>query len=91
MKRLIAILTAGLALASPAAALSSSAAPGGYQVAAQTATASAISGRVVDARKNDPLAGVKVTAYLVGSTVADATAMTDAQGQFTLNGLRGGD
>ncbi|HEY5093738.1 MAG TPA: carboxypeptidase-like regulatory domain-containing protein [Candidatus Eremiobacteraceae bacterium] len=91
MKRLIAILTAGLALASPAAALSSSAAPGAYQVAAQTATASAISGRVVDARKNDPLAGVKVTAYRVGSTVADATAMTDAQGQFTLNGLRGGD
>jgi 5-hydroxyisourate hydrolase-like protein (transthyretin family) len=89
MKKHIAILTAALALASPVAALSS-AAPGGYLVAAQTAPA-AISGRVVDARNNNPLAGVKVTAFRIGFTVAQSTASTDAQGQFTLNGLTGGD
>lgn len=90
MKQRIAILTAVLALASPVAALSASA-TSGYQVAAQTAANSAVSGRVVDARNNNPLAGVKVTAYRIGFTVAQATAMTDAQGQFTLNGLTGGD
>ena len=90
MKQQIALLTAALALASPAAALSSNAS-GGYQVAAQTASNSAISGRVVDAGNNNPLAGVKVTAYRIGFTVAQATAMTDAQGQFTLTGLTGGD
>lgn len=91
MKRYIAILTAALALSSPAAALSSPAGPAAYQVAANAATLSAISGHVVDAQKNTPLAGVKVTAYRIGFTAVQAIAMTDAQGQFTLGGLSGGD
>ena len=90
MKQRIAILSAVLMLASPAAALSSTG-TGGYQVAANTGTASAISGRVVDAQTNNPLAGVKVTAYRIGFTQVQASAMTDSQGQFTLNGLTGGD
>jgi hypothetical protein len=34
---------------------------------------------------------VKVTAFQQGSTVAEASSVTDDQGQFTLSGLRGGD
>jgi Carboxypeptidase regulatory-like domain len=51
----------------------------------------ALSGRVVDSRRNDPLQGVKVIAYPEGSTVAEASTITDDQGRFTLTDLRGGD
>jgi hypothetical protein len=89
---IIASAAVALALATPAVALTMPAvAPAGVQVAAKGQVASAISGRVVDSRTNAPLTGVKVTAFRQGFTVAEATAMTDNKGQFTLTGLDGGE
>jgi hypothetical protein len=92
MRYIIAALAVGFTLAVSAVALSASTiASDGVQVAAQTSVAAALSGRVVDAQSHAPLANVKITAYPQGSTVAEASAMTDIHGQFTLAGLRGGD
>ena len=82
----IAIAAATLAAPSP-----STAAGNGTNVVALAAVAAAISGRVVDAKQDTQLAGVKVTAFQQGSTVPEATAVTDDKGQFTLSGLHGGD
>jgi hypothetical protein len=93
MKQTIATLAAAIAisasiLASPAP---SSAASNAAIVVAQAAVPAAISGRVVDAKQNTLLAGVKVTAYQEGSAVPESTAVTDNQGNFTLSGLSGGN
>jgi 5-hydroxyisourate hydrolase-like protein (transthyretin family) len=81
------VIAAGL-LASP----SMSAAAGGAKVVAQMpVAASALSGRVVDATQNTPLAGVKVSAFAQGSTMAESSAVTDDHGKFTLSGLHGGN
>jgi len=87
----IATLAIALAIVGPTMSSASPAASMTARVVADMTTPAAISGRVVDSRTDVPLAGVKVTAYHVGSTAPEASAMTDAQGQFTLNGLRGGD
>jgi hypothetical protein len=87
----IATLAIALALVGPTISLASPAAWTGARVVADMTSPAAISGRVVDSRTDTPLAGVKVSAFPLGSTTAEATAMTDNQGQFTLNGLRGGD
>ena len=87
----IATFAIAFALVAPSMSLASPAAATSARVVADVTNAAAISGRVVDSRNDVPIAGVKVTAFPVGSTTAEATAMTDNQGQFTLNGLRGGD
>jgi hypothetical protein len=92
MKHVIATLAAAIAVtAGIFASPSPSAASNGSKVVALVAAPAAISGRVVDAKQNTLLAGVKVTAFPQGSTAAESSAVTDAQGQFTLSGLRGGD
>jgi hypothetical protein len=93
MKQTIATLAAAIAVAamtflSPSLSM---AAAGGAQVVAQAVVPAAISGRVVDAKQNTLLAGVKVSAFQQGSTVAEASAVTDDRGQFTLSGLSGGE
>jgi 5-hydroxyisourate hydrolase-like protein (transthyretin family) len=92
MKLIVASMAVSLALAAPVAAFASQTvgSSGSQQIAAATAAA-ALSGRVVDSRSKAPLAGVKVTAFPLGSTVAESSTMTDVQGRFTLAGLRGGD
>jgi hypothetical protein len=93
MKLTIKSLAAAIAIAagifaSPALSIADS---NGVKVVAQAVVPAAISGRVVDAKQNTLLAGVKVTAFQQGSTLAEASAVTDDQGQFTLSGLHGGD
>jgi hypothetical protein len=83
-----AIAIAASIFASPALSIAGSS---GVKVVALAVAPAAISGRVVDAKQNTLLAGVKVTAFQQGSTVAEASSVTDDQGQFTLSGLRGGD
>ena len=91
MKMKLATIAIALAMVGPTVAMASQSASAGARVVADMTTPAAISGRVVDSRKDTPLAGVKVTAFPVGSTTAQATAMTDDRGQFTLSGLRGGN
>ena len=90
MKLIIASVAAVFCVAASAFSSFALASAGPQMVATVTASA-AISGRVVDSRQDTPIAGVKVTAFPQGSTVAEATATTDSQGRFTLSGLRGGD
>jgi hypothetical protein len=91
MNTKIAATALALAMLGPMISMASPATSQGTHVVADMTTAAAISGRVVDSRSDSPLAGVNVTAFPVGSTTAEARAMTDDQGQFTLTGLRGGD
>ena len=92
MKLNIATLAAAIAIAAGSLVSPSvSAASGGLKVVAQAPIAAALSGHVVDARQNTPLSGVKVSAFLEGSTAAESSAVSDDHGQFTLSGLHGGD
>jgi Carboxypeptidase regulatory-like domain len=92
MKLTIATLVAAIAIAASVfVSPPPSNAANGEKVVALTVAPAAISGRVVDAKQDTLLAGVKVTAFQQGSTVPEASAVTDSKGQFTLSGLHGGD
>jgi hypothetical protein len=93
MKHTITTLAAAIAISASlfVSAMPSSAAANGANMIALAAVPAAISGRVVDAKRNTFLAGVKVTAFQEGSTSAESSAVTDDQGNFTLSGLHGGD
>lgn len=62
----------------------------GAGVAIAFAWDASISGAVVNVSTNDPVAGVKVTAFVAGTAKPQASAITDAKGQFSLQGLEGG-
>lgn len=49
-----------------------------------------VSGQVVSAKDDSPLAGIHVLAVPAGTRTVEASAISDKSGRFTLRGLRGG-
>ncbi|MFZ9697259.1 MAG: carboxypeptidase regulatory-like domain-containing protein [Ilumatobacteraceae bacterium] len=74
------------ALAGSAVALAFAAGPA--SAAERSSSNQSITGRLVDVRTRQPLAGIRVTSYSYADGSRSA-AVTDANGRFTLNRLQG--